>query len=141
MSQENHGRLAIMSFNGACDLGQLSLSVSPCCLFVRRQCCRKLEAAKSNNFFKLSHATLIQYFIGRSSGLSNGANKITVCTKRRFVYTVVLYFLSLSLAIVASWSTPKGAATFMHRFTQCLVGFLVSHYFIFKTIRTQFINN
>jgi hypothetical protein len=59
MSQENHGRLAIMSFKGGCDLGQLSLSVSPCCLFVRRQCCRKLEAAKSNNFFKLCHATLI----------------------------------------------------------------------------------
>jgi hypothetical protein len=33
-----------MSFKGGCDLGQLSLSVSPCCLFVRRQCCRKLEA-------------------------------------------------------------------------------------------------
>jgi hypothetical protein len=48
-----------MSFKGGCDLGQLNLSVSPCCLFVRRQCCRKLEAAKSNNFFKLFHATLI----------------------------------------------------------------------------------
>jgi hypothetical protein len=59
MSQENHGRLAIMSFKGGCDLGQLNLSVSPFCLFVRRQCCPKLEAAKSNNFFKLFHATLI----------------------------------------------------------------------------------
>jgi hypothetical protein len=28
MSQENHGRLAIMSFKGGCDFGQLSLSVS-----------------------------------------------------------------------------------------------------------------
>jgi hypothetical protein len=31
----------------------------PCCLFVWRQCCRKLAAASSNNFFKLCHATLI----------------------------------------------------------------------------------
>jgi hypothetical protein len=52
-----------MSFKGGYDLGQLSLSVSPCCLFVRRQCCRKLEAAKSKNFFKLCHATLIAMHI------------------------------------------------------------------------------
>jgi hypothetical protein len=48
-----------MSFKGGCDLGQLNLPVSPCCLFVRRQCCRKLDAAKSNTFLKLFHATLI----------------------------------------------------------------------------------
>jgi hypothetical protein len=28
MSQENHGRLAIINFKGGCDFGQLSLSVS-----------------------------------------------------------------------------------------------------------------
>jgi hypothetical protein len=46
-----------MSFKGGGDFGCLAL---PCCLFVRRQCCRKLAAASFNNFFKLCHATLIE---------------------------------------------------------------------------------
>jgi hypothetical protein len=62
-----------MSFKGGCDFGCLAL---PYCLFVRRQCCRKLAAASSDNFFKLCHATLNEYTEKREGNEYISAKKV-----------------------------------------------------------------